>query len=277
MRANISGVSLADRYQRSTELMRAKLNYPEHIKEHIIRSMIRVCEQARKYEWPEIEKREQDKQALDDAEQQAKHARSLAKYLARHPTQNIAAVRSAQFSARVYLRTGSPSENEDIASAKRQFEKMGKPEAEPVAFSQSISLWLSRLLAAYADELGNKRLLARAGPMSHRNHLGPLWFAQPIEKGRGSSNLPDAETCLAIYLSFLFKIIAPDGSMRWGAGQRIPKDGEPRWPLVSALVCDATGTNTDEKDLIAKAKKRIHSNPCLGIVGYEWGDARPKK
>lgn len=57
--------------------------------------------------------------------------------------------------------------------------------------------------------------------------------------------------------------------MRWFTGQPIPKDGYPRWPIVATLVRDAMGTQTDEKDLIAKARKRIRSNPGLQIVGYK--------
>lgn len=222
--------------------------------------MISVCEKARKYGWPESKTRAQDTQALAGTEQAAKHARSLAKYLARHPTQTMTAVMSAILVTGVHLRTKA----DDV------------PISEGVALSPSQSLRLSRLLSALADELHNKNLLARAGPMSHRNHLGPLWFDRAIE-GRGRNTLPDRETCLAIYLSFLFRRLTPQGEIYWQRGEPIPKNGNPRWPIVAALVRDTMGARIDEQDLIEKARKRISKNPGLQIVGYEWGDAAPKK
>ena len=91
--------------------------------------------------------------------------------------------------------------------------------------------------------------------------------------------MPDAETCLAIYLSFLFRRLTPQGEFYWQCGNPMPKgkDGNPCWPIVAALVRDALGAHIDEQALIDKSRKRIRSNPGLQIVGYEWGDAAPQK
>lgn len=159
MKANVADVvSLTERYRRSIEKMRAELDYPEHIKNDIINYLIRECEQARTYARPEIETRKRDTQALSNAKKQAKHARELAKYLTQHPTQTMIAVMSAILMTGVHLRT----EADDV------------PISKGAALSLSQSLRLSRLLNALADELERKRLLARNGPMSHRNQLGPL-------------------------------------------------------------------------------------------------------
>ena len=45
MKATVTdGVGLADRYRRSTELMRAEMNYPEHILHEIINHFVNECE-----------------------------------------------------------------------------------------------------------------------------------------------------------------------------------------------------------------------------------------
>ena len=137
---------------------------------------------------------------------------------------------------------------------------------EPIALS---SLWLSRLLDALADQLQNKRLLSRTGPVAHQWQHGPLWLERSVE-GRARSALPDPETCLAIYLSFVFRRLTPEGDIRRKNDkfEPMPTDGNPRWPIVAALVRDALDARTDEQELIAKSRKRIRSNPGLRIIGY---------
>lgn len=237
---NDPGLTMRKRYCESIKLLR-------DVCPGSISYLISICERARSGKSPEVDARALDTAVLSETKIQAKHARKLATFLRKYFAQTRPAVCEAIDEAGFHLQ----SKNDDIS----------------VGPFLSRPLKLARLLEALADNLEKKKVLARVGPFEHRFAVGPLLLDKPVE---GKAAVPKAETCLAIYLSYLFRVqsLRKDGEVFDERGQ-MPKEGNPRWPLVAQLVCDSFGVDATEHEIQNKANKVLRRYPGLQIVGYE--------
>jgi hypothetical protein len=247
---------LACRYAPSTQLFDAKfLRLPQDERVALFYKIVNDCELARVFDWePDKKNRQMDRDALDQAESAARHARQLAKYCREFPFQAFGGIVAGILESGVHLRI-----KQDQVPIERG-----------AALGAGQSIRLANLLSALADEFEAGRILAKRWCLIHRTRYGPLNFPEPIEN-LPETALPGRGTTLAIYLSFLFRKHSLVGTANFQPGERIPDDGLPRWQLVTHLVQDSLGELGDVKD---KASKVIRANPNLEIVGYLWGRQR---
>jgi hypothetical protein len=242
------------RYKDGIGLIEREFDHSERQK--VILTAIEYCEQARRYDW---EKDNTTRLADRNARKLVRNknpivnARELARFLEEFPQQTMQPIMAAILKSGVHLRTMA-DDPETI--------NLG------VAFSKSHSLRMARLLAEFANELASGALFAQTGPFMHRFRVGPLLYPKPVD-GRTRQAGADERTCLAVFLSFLFRVHSLTGSFAYQSGETIPKEGNPRWPLVAQLVTDALGQCANEApDYGNTVGKLISRHPDLRVLGY---------
>lgn len=246
---------ISKRYSESVRLIDDEFSSKEdEIRIKIVYTLLLNCEKARCYDFEENENRARDKDAISRASKAARDARVLAEFLKNYSMQSVPAVGSAILQTGVHVRKEADT----------------VPISTGVAFSPTISIRLSELLDALSSALDNGALAAKNGPFEHRFRVGPILFSEPID---GRAKLPEPETCLGLFLSFLFRKMDVNGldqryPFRFQTGEPMPESGSPRWKIVSQLVRDSLATNIDDQNLSAKADKFVRNNKNIGFVGY---------
>jgi hypothetical protein len=253
--------AVSHRYAKSIAALNAAFSdAPE-----LIVTLLHNCEMARTYAWPEKAKRTSDTDARAEVATAVKHARGLARFCRRYPTQTMAAVAAASIKSHVHLRLGDDTERGKDEAAHRAAVKRMRSKREPddpVPLAPSYATRFANLLNGFAGELATTGLLAKAGPMTHRWRHGPLYYPRPIDD---VANLPGAPVCLAIVLSFLLRLYSLHGRAGYQAGEPYPTKGRPRWAIVQELVAEAFGNPA--ADYVANARQVAKPRPAGDRLG----------
>jgi len=243
----------AKRYRASVALFdRYFASMAGHGRQHHLYTIISHCEKAREHDWPEEKARALDNSAIEGASSAANSARRLATYFRSHPMQSSWAVSSAALASGIHLR-----KMEDTVPIEK-----GVP-----AFGPGQAYRMSEFLGTLAELLEQGEILARAGPMYHRTHHGPLVFAKPIDGRSKGKKVPDESTCLAIFLCFCLRKLSATGNIFFQRGEPMPSDGECHWDLIGQLVDDTFGQGVNGNPVDA-AKRYLNRHPDIHIAGY---------
>jgi hypothetical protein len=242
---------IAKPYEASIALFqRAFQRIDEPARASALHTVLQHCDAARVYNWPEKQYRQADCDALSETKNAIANMRTVARFYRSFPLQSSPAICAAMLRSGVHLRVKEDPRSID----------------QGVALGAGQARRLATLLTAAADELENGGLLAKSGPMLHRFRHGPLLFSQPIE---GKADAPEAATCLAIVLSFLFRLQDTNGEMTYQMGDLVNvQSGRPQWKLVAQFVDDALGVVKGGMEYANMVGKIIRRNPDLQIVGY---------
>jgi hypothetical protein len=233
------------RYRESVNLLTGEFaNIPYLDRARVIDRLLAQCEAAHNYKWPDKDFRERDRESIEGAKSAAVHAEKLAKYLRKHQTQTQFALMAAQEKTDVRLwrkdETHSINQVEGFAN----------------------------LCDALAKELKGKNLFAKKGGLMHRHQVGPLLFKNPIDDRAGKF---DQKTCLAIVLVLLLKMYEAQKTMRFQAGEPMPRSAFSKWEVVHQLVVDAFHGNASAngvENLQRTVNAVLEKYPDLQILGY---------
>jgi hypothetical protein len=209
----------------------------------VLITVLSLCEDARLYDWsraPEAISRKNDKIALKGARNAVTAIRGFSKFCRDVPGPLMWTLVGAQ------LETG--------------FRVAHKDDVEGTRYDLAIRL--AEFLEGIAAEIVKSNPTARA--FFHRTRFGPLLFEQPIDR-LARTSLPGPPTCLALFLSFLFRIESRSRSMQFQVGELIPRTGRPYWSLIQKLVQETLGKPGDVKENVTKTLGR---HPHLRVIGY---------
>lgn len=206
--------------------------------------LIEQCEKARHYSYPEAQERLRDIAVLATSEHVARLASELSRELKQNQRAYGLAVGAAAHNARVRM----------LAVRGSRLEQ-GKPTNQRIA--------LADLLGEFAKAIHQGVLVAQAGPWEYRTRYGPIMFPEPREGKKAT--VPDAATCLSVFLSCLVRNFVANRSCAWGKGDAINLAGDEFWPVIEEAVFGALGARPDPKVVRQFARR----NPGATIYGYD--------